>query len=212
MTTPYTKRNLRDWHQEGGKALQSMPGFSNLPLYPASYFGPFSNFLGDMDRMFEHAWRNFGAPATMGMTSMGLNMFHPKVDIIAHDKEYVVTAELPGLEEKDVRLQMSEGLLTLSGEKRQESKDNRRNAQCLECSYGSFERTLSLPDDIDQENIEARFKNGVLTITCPRTGAAEQSRTREIPISGSSESGRSRDHNRETSSSNVHSANPKKAA
>lgn len=116
---------------------------------------------------------------------MGMNLFHPKVDIVSGNKEYTITAELPGLEEKDVRLHISvDGLLVISGEKRQEAAEGRGETQCVECSYGAFERALSLPDDVDREGIEARFRNGVLTVTCPRT-EAEHSLSRQIPLSAS---------------------------
>jgi HSP20 family protein len=181
-------QRTRDWfrHENRGSRLPVERGSSGNMQLPASYFGPLSNFFSDMDRMFANAARNFGLPsmATMDiMPGFGMQMFNPNVDITSSDKEYTVTAEMPGLEEGDVKIEVSDGLLTISGEKRQENTDNRRDVYSIERSYGAFERTLSLPDDVDQDNIEARFKNGLLTITCPRMESARQPR-RQIPIGG----------------------------
>src|SRR5262249_44792242 len=100
-----------------------------------------------------------------------------------------------------------DGMLTISGEKRQENTDNRKNAYCTECSYGAFERTLSLPDDVDRDNIDANFKNGVLTVTCPRLESSQSSH-RQIPIGGKGEGMRASNVNER----NTTNQGPKKAA
>lgn len=192
-------------------------GRNNLSSYPASYFGPLSNFFSDMDKVFDNTIRNLGFTTMNNMSNMGMQMFRPNVDISANENAYIITAEVPGLDERDVRLEISnDGSLTLSGEKRQESGEERKNAFSCECSYGSFERVLSLPDDVDQENIEARFRNGVLTVICPRAESMRQSR-RQIQInSGRNEGGRSGNANNNVSDRgqdrNPASQNPKKAA
>jgi len=184
-------RKTENWFQneDSGRRVpvERRPTGSNLPSLPASYFGPISNFFWDMDRMFDRAFRSFGVPTTLaGMPSWGVSMFQPSVDITSNENEYTITAEVPGLEEKDIKLDVSaDGILTISGEKRQENVENRKDIHCTECSYGAFTRTLSLPDDADSDNIKARFRNGILTITCPRTESVRQSR-RQIPISGGS--------------------------
>lgn len=166
---------------------------SSYPASPASYFGPLSNFFSDIDKMLSNSFndmfpmRGFGMPAMMGMPAMGMmgmQMFQPKVDIASSENEYTITVEVPGLEENDIKLDISnDGMLTISGEKRQENTENRRDIYFSECSYGTFERTLSLPDDVDPQQVEARFKNGVLTITCPHTESSKQEQRRQIPIS-----------------------------
>jgi HSP20 family protein len=176
-------KKARNWFQNEDRTRMSAERSPSAYL-PTSYFGPLSNFFSDMDRMFDNTFRSLGIPSPANM-----QMFIPNVDITASDNEYTVTCEVPGMEERDIKLDVAaDGTLTISGEKRQESTDNRKDTYFTECRYGSFERTLSLPDDVDPEDIQARFKNGVLTITCPRTESARQSH-RQIPISG----GRDRD-------------------
>lgn len=203
-------KRTSDWfkNEDSGTGLQAGRNARNLSAFPTSYFGPLSSFFSDMDRVFDHTFRTFGIPTLKGL--QGLGMFNPNVDIIASDDEYTINCEVPGLEEKDLKLDVSaDGMLTISGEKRQESSDNRKDVYCTECSYGSFERTLSLPDDADHDNIEARFKNGVLTITCPRTESERQSR-RHIPIGSGREGVRASNANERGASQ--HQQNPKKAA
>lgn len=190
-------RKTREWSQNENSGSR-MAIQRNTSSTPASYFGPLSNFFSDMDRMlanrYNDIWalqnmgRNFGFPL-ISMPGMNLPMFQPNVDITSNDNEYTITAEVPGLEEKDVKLTVSnDGMLSISGEKRQENtRDDQDVYYCTECSYGAFERTFSLPDDVDPDNIEANFHNGVLTVTCPRmersSESARQSR-RKIPING----------------------------
>ncbi len=201
------EKKARDWfkNEDSGARMPTQRGALNNKL-PVSYFGPLSNFFSDMDRMFDNTFRSLGVPSLAG--AQEIKMFNPNVDIASTDKEYTITCEMPGLEEKDINLNVSpDGILTISGEKRQETTDNRQDTHCTECSYGAFARTLSLPDDVDQSQIEARFKNGVLAITCPRTESAKQSR-RQIHIV-SNEGTRASNMNERNASSQQ---GPKKAA
>lgn len=92
----------------------------------------------------------------------------PNVDIKEGKKDYTISVEVPGVEEGDVKLELADGALTISGEKKHEKEDKDENYYCVERSYGSFKRVLSLPQDAKEEDIEAKFKNGVLKITVPR--------------------------------------------
>lgn len=93
----------------------------------------------------------------------------------------MVEAELPGLEEKDVSLTMQNGVLTIQGEKRLEHDEERENYHVMERRYGSFQRSLRIPDTVDEEKVEARFANGVLKITLPkRPETASEQRKIEI--------------------------------
>ena len=92
----------------------------------------------------------------------------PNVDISAGKNEYLITTEVPGIDEKDVKLELSNNTLTIKGEKRQEHEEKDRDHYRIERSYGSFQRVLSLPEDADQSGITAKFKNGVLTVGLPR--------------------------------------------
>lgn len=175
---------------------------------PATYLAPLSNFFVDMNQALDNTFRNFRLPS--GVPNLGVTMFNPKVDIASSDNKYTISVEVPGLEERDIRLDVSaDRMLTISGEKRQENKDSQQDVYCTECSYGAFERSLSIPDDVDQEEIEAQFKNGVLTIICPRTEGARQSR-RQIPIGNARNSETARTTN--INERNISNQNQKKAA
>jgi HSP20 family protein len=110
----------------------------------------------------------------------------PQLEIDQHDDQIRVVAELPGVDEKDVELTIEDGVLSLSGEKRSERKDE---SGYSERSYGRFERRVALPSNIDEDKCQADFKNGVLTVIIPR--AAEKARGRRIPLgSGGQQGGR----------------------
>ena len=196
-----------DWLQDenAGTFLNPMRHGGPPALTPASYFRPFSNFFMDVERMFDSGLRSFGLPMLMGAPVMwNVQAFSPVLDIASNDNEYVVTVEVPGMEEKDIQLNISkDGVLTISGEKRQESEENKQSFERMECAYGAFQRTLTLPADADKDAIDARFKNGVLTITCPRARASK-SQDRHIPIGSGRQEG--------SRAGTAHSHGSKKAA
>jgi HSP20 family protein len=103
----------------------------------------------------------------------------PKIDVEETDKNYRVTAELPGMEEGDVEVLLQDGILTIRGEKKLENESQNRTFS--ERFYGRFERQLSFDREVDQEGVSATFKNGVLTVTVPKTAQAVE-RTKRIPI------------------------------
>jgi HSP20 family protein len=144
----------------------------NLPAVQDGY-GPVLTLHREMNRLFDDIVRGFGAPDVFG----GRGGW-PSVEVEETDGEYRVTAELPGLEEKDVEVLMQDGVLTLRGEKRAETKDVSRAFS--ERVYGRFERRLAL-DDVDEARVAAQFRNGVLTVTAPKA-AQSQSRAKRIPI------------------------------
>ena len=113
--------------------------------------------------------------------SLTAGLLKPTLDIGATEKEYTINVEVPGVDQKDIKLEISNNTLTVSGEKKQEKEEKKKNYYRTECSYGSFQRVLSLPEDADQENIKARFKNGVLTMTLPRK-SLPQSAIKQIAI------------------------------
>lgn len=140
-------------------------------------YTPIARFHDEIDRMFDNVFRNFGLPS-LGLDStlagLGQNMMlRPNVDISATDKEYTVTVEVPGVDEKDVKLELVGDTLTIKGEKKQESEKKEKDFYRVERSYGSFQRVLTLPEDADQEGINAQFKNGVLSITLPRRAVSK---------------------------------------
>ena len=137
---------------------------------------PFFALHREMNRMFDDVFRGFDlAPfgSTRGLTGLGW----PQIDIDETDKEVRITAELPGLDEKDVSLEIAHGVLSIAGEKKSESEDKARRFS--ERYYGRFERRIPL-EDVDEDKVSATFKNGVLTITVPKS--AEAKNVRRIAI------------------------------
>jgi HSP20 family protein len=126
-----------------------------------------------VNRLFDDMLNGWGVPAVGGRETWGW----PSVEVSETDQELRLTAELPGMTEKDVNISVDDGVLVLSGEKKSESNDKDRGYS--ERVYGRFERVLPLPSDVDDSKIEARFKDGVLTVTLPR---AAEKRGRRIPI------------------------------
>jgi HSP20 family protein len=101
-------------------------------------------------------------------SSAAAQVLTPALDVKETEKELVVTADLPGIDEKDVNLTLQDGVLTMRGEKKSERKDERENFHLVERSHGSFQRSIRLPETIDEDKVEARFDKGVLTVTLPK--------------------------------------------
>jgi HSP20 family protein len=137
---------------------------------------PLLSLHREVNRLFDDVFRGFDTPALGGV---GRSLTWPHVELGETDKDIRVTAELPGLDEKDVDISLEEGVLTLRGEKRSEVEDQERGYS--ERSYGRFERRISLPKGIDRDRANATFRNGVLTVTLPKTEAANEN-VRRIPI------------------------------
>jgi len=143
---------------------------------------PFMALHREVNRLFDDVFRGFeqfGRVPSLAASRSGWGW--PNVEVAETDNEIRVTAELPGLEEKDVEVTLDDDVLTLRGEKRSESEDKER--QFSERYYGHFERRIPLGTEVDEDKVEARFKNGVLTITMPKTERA-QSKTKRIAING----------------------------
>lgn len=140
--------------------------------YPQGGGGdPLIQLHREIDGLFENAFRGFGvAPFRSDfftpLTAEGL--LKPQVDIGVTDKEYSVTVEVPGVSEKDVKVEISGNIMTIRGEKKQEKEEKDKNYYRIERSYGSFQRVLSLPEDANQDDIKATFNKGVLTVKMPR--------------------------------------------
>lgn len=140
--------------------------------FPERPYDPTLPIHRDIDRLFDSFWRGF-SPLAMGSSgffpSLGeTGILKPKVDLSATEQEYLLTVEIPGVSEKDVAVDVSGNTMTIKGEKKQEKEEKDKNYYRIERSYGSFQRVLSLPEDVNQEGIKATFKNGVLSITMPR--------------------------------------------
>ena len=115
----------------------------------------------DINRLFDA----FMSPLD---TTESRDVVMPKLDVAELKDKYEIKAELPGMDEKDIELSVEDGLLTISGEKKSEAEEKDKGYYLRECSYGSFSRSVRLPDNIADEKIEAKFKKGVLTIDLPK--------------------------------------------
>jgi HSP20 family protein len=140
---------------------------------------PFLSLHREMNRLFDDVFRGFDGrlPALGSLSSFSAAW--PSVEISDTDREIKVTAEIPGLEEKDIEVLLDDGVLTLRGEKRSETEDKDR--QFSERFYGRFERRIPLGVEVEQDRVEARFRNGVLSIVLPKSAKA-QSQVKRIPI------------------------------
>ena len=98
----------------------------------------------------------------------------PAVDIVEGDKGYEVTAELPGMDQKNIEVKVANGGITIKGEKKEEKEEKQKDYYLSERRYGSFERYLRMPEGVDTDKIEASFKNGVLTVTLPKKPEAQK--------------------------------------
>ncbi len=143
---------------------------------------PFLSLHREVNRLFDDVFRGFELPSTLGRFS-GLGTSWPNMEISNADKEIRISAEVPGLEEKDIELLLEDGVLTLRGEKKSGTEDKER--QFSERFYGRFERQIAVGPDIQQDKVTASFKNGVLTVTLPKTERA-QSKAKRIAINGPS--------------------------
>lgn len=138
---------------------------------------PFLSLHRDMNRMFDDILRSFeGRMAPVGLSGLGW----PNTDVVDAGKEYRITAELPGMGEKDIELTFRDGVLTIKGERKLER--DAEGALHAERYYGRFERTIALGPDVDEDKVSASFKNGELTIILPKMEAVE-AKSRRIPIS-----------------------------
>ena len=143
---------------------------------------PFAPFRREMDRLFDDFFaapeaRSFGATATGG----GPAEILPSLDVNETDQAYIVRAELPGLDQKDIQLELKDNTLRLSGEKRSERDESEGGRRWSERSFGRFERVIPFPAEVDAERIEATCANGVLTVTLPKNAQARD-KTRRIEI------------------------------
>ena len=140
---------------------------------------PLFSLHREVDRVFDDMFRGVGLPALAGF---GGGVSWPHVELSETDKDVRITAELPGLDQKEVQVTAEDGVLTIKGEKRAETEDRDRGYS--ERSYGHFERRIGLPKGIDLDKTNATFNNGVLSISVPKSAAADEA-VRRIPISTS---------------------------
>lgn len=123
----------------------------------------------EMDRMFDNFFRGFD----LSPFDNERGAFYPSVDVREDEKEVTVRAELPGMDEKEIEVSVTDNGLTIQGEKKFEKEEKGDGNWHRETSYGAFRRVIPLPEGLDMEKVDARFKNGVLTITLARLEEAK---------------------------------------
>ena len=142
---------------------------------------PFAQFRRGIDQMFDSMLGDWTGP--MNLLDRRLGSWMPQIDVRETAKEIRVTAELPGMEEKDLEVSLLDGALTIKGEKNEEHEEEKGDVHRSERQYGRFERTIPLRAEVDVDNVKASFKKGVLKITLPKTKEAQSNR-RLIQIEG----------------------------
>lgn len=154
---------------------------SVAPAPKAGEWAPFEGLRREIDRLFDEfhpfGWRlptarsifDIEAPRLRGEWAVA-----PAMDLVEKEKEYEITAELPGIDEKSVEIKVANRALTIKGEKTEEKEEKQKDYYLSERRYGSFQRSFALPDGIDADRIEARFAKGVLTVTLPKTADAQK--------------------------------------
>jgi HSP20 family protein len=136
----------------------------------------------EMDELVRNMQRAFtGWPAKIE-ESMTLADWTPSVDIGENDKEYVVKAELPEVKKDDIKVNVDDGTLTISGERKVEKEEKGTKFHRVERAYGSFERSFTMPDDTESDKITSEYKDGILTVHLPKNPVAKPS-AHAIPIS-----------------------------
>lgn len=136
---------------------------------------PFLALYREMNRLFDEVWNGFGFSPVSAYDHYGA----PSVDLVETDEGFRLSAELPGVDGKDIEVLLTEDTLTIRGEKK--SEDESRERRVGERVYGKFERRISLPDEVEADKVEASFKNGVLSVRLPRSGKAQEN-VRRIPL------------------------------
>ena len=160
----------RQEHRTGGGSKGSREsGLTATSGFGASPFSLMRRFMDDLDRMF--------VGGTPGVE------WAPAVEVLERDGRLVVRADVPGLQKDDVNVEIDDGHLVISGERRQEHEERHEGLYRTERMYGRFHRALALPEEADAEHAKATFKNGVLEITMPMTGR-HQTRRLQVEDAG----------------------------
>lgn len=154
---------------------RNQPGRAGLGVSPGNFAG---GSLFDLHRQMNSLFDDlFGREGQGGQVQQGLGSA-PALEVHQSQDKVEITAELPGVKEEDIELMVEDGVLTLRGEKRSTRKDEERGYS--ERSYGRFERSITLPTNIDEDKCSAEFRDGVLTVTIPKS--EERQRGRRIPL------------------------------
>ena len=149
------------------------------PALAGEVWRPFETLRKEVDRLFDDFgddfWRRpFRSLAGLERGWAQKFVAAPAADVVETDKAYEITAELPGIDQKNIEVNVANGGITIKGEKTEETEEKKKDYYVSERRYGSFERYFSLPEGVDADKIEATFKNGVLKVTLPKTAEAQK--------------------------------------
>lgn len=139
----------------------------------------FIQLQDEIDKLFNNVFFDLNKP--LGSIVSQDSYFVPKINISENEKEYIITADIPGVDQDNIILKIKNGTLSISGEKKFEKQDQDENYHRIERSYGSFDRRISIPDDADEDNVSAEFENGVLKIKILRD-EDKKYKTKQIDI------------------------------
>jgi HSP20 family protein len=136
------------------------------------FYTPFHKMRKEMDHIFSDFLTNYHEfwPSSEDVGSF----FTPRLDIIETKDEYKISIDMPGVEEKDVEVSLDNGILKIIGKKEHEKETKDAKVHRIERSYGSFRKTIQLPDNVLKDKVEAHFKNGVLKVIIPKTEESKQ--------------------------------------
>jgi len=149
------------------------------PSFAGEAWRPFDALRKEIDQLFEDFGEGFWGRQLRPFSAFERAwpkkfVSAPVVDVAETDKSYEITAELPGLDEKNVEVNVADGGITIKGEKKEETEEKQKDYYVSERRYGSFQRSFTLPEGVDADKIEATFKNGVLKLTLPKTAEAQK--------------------------------------
>lgn len=150
-----------------------------MSLLPLRTVGP--SALQEMGRFQNRLLRMFDEPFTLPFFPETIG-WAPAIDVAENDGNLIVTAELPGMKKDDVSIEVTNGVLTLTGEKKEETERDEQEMHVVERSYGSFRRSFTLPFAVDEAKALAEYRDGVLRVTLPKLGVPQG---RKIEITGS---------------------------
>ena len=159
------------------KSLIPTLGKRRLPTARFEEDNPFQIMRREMNRLFDDYFSDYRPT----LFHKGVDWNYPTIDIKENDKQVVIEAELPGMDEKDISIALSNNVLSISGEKKQEKEEKKGTYYHAERSYGSFHRDIPLHCEVEDEKVQASFKKGVLKITLPKTQEAQRE-IKSIPI------------------------------
>ena len=162
-------------------ATETKLPITKQPSAPALFgdWRPFEALRKEVDRLFDDFGDDFWQRPFRSLAGGEKGWARkfvatPAADVTETDKVYEITAELPGIDQKNIEVNVADGGITIKGEKKEETEEKKKDYYVSERRYGSFERYFGLPEGVDADKIEATFKNGVLKVTLPKTAEAQK--------------------------------------